>query len=86
MRINKLSRELNIVVGKSYLIVNQAKGELPREVMEIIAEDGLELAGTIPEDEAVYTYDLKGQPTVTLDENNPAVQQAFAIFDKVISG
>jgi CO dehydrogenase maturation factor len=86
MRINKLSRELNIVVGKSYLIVNQAKGELPREVMEIIAEDGLELAGTIPEDDAVYTYDLKGQPTVTLDENNPAVQQAFAIFDKVISG
>ena len=72
MRINKLSRELKIVVGKSYLIVNQAKGELPREVMEIIAEDGLELAGTIPEDEAVYTYDLKGQPTV--------------IFDKVISG
>jgi CO dehydrogenase maturation factor len=84
LRIHKLAHELNIGVGKSYLIINQTRSELPREVMEIIAQDGLELAGTIPEDETVYTYDLKGLPTVTLDEETPAVRHAFTIFDKVI--
>ena len=84
LRINKLARELNIGVGKSYLVINQAKSDPPREVMDLIAGDGLELAGTISEDETVYEFDFKGLPTVTLDENNPAVRQAFAIFDKII--
>ncbi len=84
LRIHKLAHELNIGVGKSYLIINQTRSELPKEVMEIIARDGLELAGTIPEDETVYAYDLKGLPTVTLDEKTPAVRHAFTIFDKVI--
>lgn len=85
LRINKLAQELNIGVGKSFLIINQAKSDLPGEVMKLIAEDGLELAGTISEDDTVYEFDLKGLPTVTLDENNPAVRQAFAIFDKIVT-
>ena len=85
MRIDKLSRELNIGVGKSYLIVNQAKADLPQEVMDIITEGGLELAGMVPADDAVYDYDLKGKPTIDLDENNPAVKAVYAIFDKVFA-
>jgi CO dehydrogenase maturation factor len=84
LRIHKLAHELNIGVAKSFLIINQAKSDLPREVMDIIAQDGLELAGTISEDENVYAFDLKGLPTVTLDEDNPAVRQAYAIFEKII--
>ena len=86
LRIDKLSRELNIGVGASYLIVNQAKTDLPSEVMNIISEGGLELAGMVPEDEAVYEYDLKGKPTIALDEDNPAVKAVFAIFDKILNG
>ncbi len=85
LRIDKLSRELNIGVGKSYLIINQAKAGLPQEVMDIIAEGGLELAGMVPADDAVYDYDLKGKPTIDLDENNPAVKAVYAIFDKIFA-
>jgi CO dehydrogenase maturation factor len=85
LRINKLSKELNIGVGKSYLVFNQAKSEIPPEVLELASQDGLELAGIVPEDETVYQYDLKGKPTITIDETNPAVQAAFAIFDKIIT-
>jgi CO dehydrogenase maturation factor len=84
LRINKLAQELNIGVGKSGLIINQTKGELLQEVRDLAAQDGLELFGTIPEDETVYEYDLKGKPTITIDETNPAVKAAFAIFDKVV--
>jgi CO dehydrogenase maturation factor len=84
MRINKLSKELNIGVAKSYLIVNQAKSDLPPEVMDLISQDGLELAGTVPADDTVYEYDLKGKPTIAIDEDNPAVKAVFEIFDRII--
>jgi CO dehydrogenase maturation factor len=85
LRIDQLARELRIGVGKSYLIINQAKSELPQEVMNLLGQNGLELAGIIPDDEAVYRYDLNGQPTIALDENNPAVRAAFEIFDKIVA-
>lgn len=84
LRINKLARELNIGVVKSGLIINQSKGELLPEVLDMVAQDGLELIGSIPEDETIYKYDLQGKPTITIDDSNPAVQAAFSIFDKVV--
>jgi CO dehydrogenase maturation factor len=66
------------------LIVNQAKSDLPPEVMDLISQDGLELAGTVPADDTVYEYDLKGKPTIAIDEDNPAVKAVFEIFDRII--
>jgi CO dehydrogenase maturation factor len=84
LRINQLARKLNIGVVKSGLIINQSKGELPPEVLDMVAQDGLELIGSIPEDETIYKYDLQGKPTITIDDSNPAVKAAFSIFDKVV--
>jgi CO dehydrogenase maturation factor len=84
LRIDKLARELNIGVGKSYLIINQAKSDMPHAVMDLISEDGLELAGIVPADDAVYEYDLEGKPTIDIEEGNPAVQAVFGIFDKIL--
>jgi CO dehydrogenase maturation factor len=84
LRIDKLSRELNIGVGKSHLIINQAKSDIPQAVMDLISEDGLALAGIVPADDAVYEYDLKGKPTIDIEEDNPAVQAVFGIFDKIL--
>jgi CO dehydrogenase maturation factor len=84
LRIDKLARELNIGVGKSYLIINQAKSDIPSNVLDSISQDGLELAGIVPEDDAVYEYDLNGKPTIDIGEDNPAVQTVYAIFDKII--
>lgn len=85
LRIDKLSKELNIGVGKSYLVINQAKSDMPQEVMDIIAKDGIELAGILPEDDDIYQYDLNGQPTIAIPEDNPTVKAAFAIFDRIFS-
>lgn len=83
-RINGLAKELNIGVGKSFLVINQAKGEDVSSLMDFIKEDGLELLGTVPEDETVYEYDLHGRPTMTLPDENPAVKAAFAMFDQIV--
>jgi len=84
LRINELAKNLNIGVDKSYLIVNQTKESLSDRVKEIIDSDGLQLAGTIPDDEIIYEFDLKGQPTIEMPPDNHAVRAAFDIFKNII--
>jgi CO dehydrogenase maturation factor len=84
LRIHALAKELNIGVKKSYLIINRAKTEPSAEVLDLIKQDGLELAGAIPDDETVYRFDLNGRATIDIGPENAAVQAAFAIFDKIL--
>jgi CO dehydrogenase maturation factor len=84
VRIEALAKCLNIGVKKSYLVINQTKEDPSDMVLRIIEESGLELAGTIPDDETIYDFDLNGRPTVEIPEENPAVKAAFKIFDKII--
>jgi len=84
VRINKLAKDLNIGVGKSYLIINQIKNGIPEAVSNILNAEDLELAGMIPMDNTIYDYDLNGQPTIEMPENNQSVKAAFEIFEKII--
>jgi len=84
IRIHQLSKNLNIGVKNTYLIINQAKKEPSQEVLDIIKKENLELAGTIFKDDAVYDFDLNGRPTIQIPEDNQAIKTAFEIFDKII--
>lgn len=84
IRINDLAKDLNIGVGKSYLIINQFKDALPDSALQLLDESDLELAGTIPEDKTVYEYDLKGRPTIEMPEDSQTIKEAFKIFEKII--
>ena len=84
LRIDALARELNIGVGKSRLVINQAKESPSREALELIAQAGVELAGTVPEDPTVYDYDFRGVPTIRMPVESPSVRAAFAIFDTIV--
>jgi len=84
IRINDLAKNLNIGVGKSYLIINQFKDALPDSALKLLDESDLELAGTITEDQTVYEYDLKGRPTIEMPEDSQAIKEAFKIFEKII--
>lgn len=84
LRIHKLAKKLNIGIQKSFLMMNRAKSEPLPEVLEMINDDGLTLAGVIPEDETVYDFDLKGEPTINIEMENPALKAAFESFDKIL--
>jgi CO dehydrogenase maturation factor len=85
LRIDELARELNIGVGKSYIVINQVKEPPSAGVLKMIAAAGLELAGTVPEDGTVYDFDYRGRPTIQMPETSPSVQAAFAIFDRIVA-
>ncbi len=84
VRIKELAENLHIGVGRSALIINKSKQEPSETVMDIINKAGLELAGTIPEDDSIYEYDLNGRPTIELPDDTEVVKAAFGIFDRVI--
>ena len=86
LRINELARSLNIVVGRSFLIINRIKEQPSEQTLNIIQEGGVELAGTIPDDQTIYDYDFDGRPTIDMPDESPSVQAAFAIFDQIING
>lgn len=83
-RISNLVDELKVNVAKRFLIINQARDGLADSLQEAIVKHGLNLAGIIPKDDALYDFDMNGNPTVTLPDDNPAVSAAFDIFDKTI--
>jgi CO dehydrogenase maturation factor len=85
LRIDELARCLNIGVGKSYVVVNQVKDTISEKALALIGESGLELAGTVPEDDTIYEFDLNGRPTIEMPADSPSVQAAFGIFDKILA-
>jgi len=85
LRIDKLTKALNIGVGKSFLVMNQTKEEPSEAVLDIIHKGGLELAGIIPEDSTVYQFDLEGRPTIELPDDNQAIRASFGIFEKIMA-
>ncbi len=84
VRINRLAKDLNIGAARSCLVINQSKDGIPEAFLNVIKDEGLELAGMIPMDDMVYDYDLNGQPTVEMPDDNKSVKAAFEIFEKII--
>ncbi len=83
-RINKLVDELKVKAKKKYLIINQARDGLNDSLKKAVDKFELNLAGIIPKDDDLYDFDMKGNPTSSLPDDNPAMSAAWRIFDKII--
>lgn len=83
-RIDALSRNLNIGVGRSCLVLNQAEPESVAALRPAIEKENLALVGAIPRDRSVFEYDLNGRPTTALPQDNPALKAAYDIFDSIV--
>jgi CO dehydrogenase maturation factor len=83
-RINTLVDDLKIRAEKRFLIINQARDGLTDSLQEAIVKHGLDLAGTMPQDDLLYDFDMNGNPTITLPDDSPALSAAFVIFDNII--
>ncbi len=70
-RIQQLVYDLKLPAKAIKLIVNRAPGgELNQGVKDEIELQKLDLAGVIPQDEAVYEFDSAGKPLVQLPEDS----------------
>ncbi len=71
-RIAEMVKEMELKPGRMGLIVNRAPGGvLEVGVLEEIEKHGLTLFGVLPQDEAIYLCDCKGEPSAKLPDSNP---------------
>jgi CO dehydrogenase maturation factor len=82
-RIADMSRELDIRIEKSYLIINRVEGELSPETIAFKDKIEVPLLGTIRSDAEISRYDLDGRPLVDLPDEAP-IYQAVARMIKAI--
>ncbi len=85
VRIHRLAGELNIGVENSCVVMNQAREEPAKAVLDMLEGENLPLIGTIPQDKTIYEYDLAGRPTVEMPGDSPSVTAAYGVFDQIVT-
>jgi len=74
-----LSRELEINVSRTYLVVNRITGDLPAAWDEKIARLDIPLLAKIPYDPQLVEFDGNGRPLVELPDDAPSSRAAEQI-------
>jgi CO dehydrogenase maturation factor len=68
-RIKELAEHLEINFSGLYLIANRTSPENEEKTRENAKDLGLEVIGSIPEDEKVREYDSEGRPLIEIDDS-----------------
>lgn len=79
-RIADMSRELDVRIEKSYLIINRVQGKLPPEALAFVEKLGIPLLCTIPADDELAAFDYTGKPLVDLNDESLVYQSVAAMM------
>jgi CO dehydrogenase maturation factor len=82
-RINVLIDELGLDIGQSALIINRTSGEEFAELKKLAQGLSLEVAGSVPNDEIIFQFDLAGKPILELPPESKALTSVFEILDSL---
>ena len=97
-RMRDMVPELNIRVGRLYLVVNRVPvgegaggqesggaGVLPAPLTEAVKRSGLELIGTVPEDPRMAEFEFTGRPLIELPADAAVYKAVRTIAGRMIS-
>jgi len=80
-RINDLVDELKLEVERRRLIINRVSEEDFNRLKSLALDLKVEDIYSIPPDDNVFNFDLKGKPLFELPPESPAVKTVFTILD-----
>nr|BAL57907.1 CO dehydrogenase maturation factor [uncultured Acetothermia bacterium]BAL59030.1 CO dehydrogenase maturation factor [Candidatus Acetothermum autotrophicum] len=88
-RINKLADELQLRIGKRFLVLNNISDSLraglgAEALQSKIAQTGLALLGEIPTDETLLRLTLEGKPLSELPPTSPAKLAVTKILERIL--
>ena len=83
-RIADMSKELDIRIEKSYLVINRVNGTLPLETTTFAGKLGVPLLGTIASDAELSTFDATGKPLVDLPDESPVYQSVAEMLKSIL--
>lgn len=84
-RIHELTRELTLRVDDEVLIVNQVENSVETSLVDQIGEKAwTKLTAIVPKDTKISEFDMRGEPTMYLPEDSPALKAAFSIYEEIV--
>lgn len=83
-RMQEMVPELEIGVGRTYLIVNRLSGEMPAPLAEAIETTGLTLIDTVPEDSVLAEFEFSGRPLMELPADTAVYQAVRNIAQSIL--
>jgi CO dehydrogenase maturation factor len=83
-RIADMSKELDVRIENSYLIINRLQGSLPAEAKTFVEKIGVPLLGTIAADDELTAYDYTGRPLVELSDASAVYQSIEEMLTKIL--
>jgi CO dehydrogenase maturation factor len=89
VRIRDLARELKLNIARMALVVSRVRNGLPDNLRAIAEEANLEIAGAVPDDEAIRDFDEEGRALSELPEGSMArhaVEEILAAYVKTAGG
>ncbi len=84
-RIERLSQELDVNVGQSYLVLNRSHGQLPPAVEEALNSLGRRPAAVLPEDPEIAALDAAGRPLLELSQGAPVYRAVRELAGETFS-
>ncbi len=84
VRIRDLAREMEIGVGKFFLVLSRVRGELGEKLAAEVEGLDIELAGIIPDDPEVSRFDEEGRPLVDLPADSASRRAVRSIMAGVL--
>jgi CO dehydrogenase maturation factor len=82
-RIRDLAQELNIDVGKIFLVVCRVDEKLDDRIKKYIEEKNLDLLDIINIDNNIYEMDIDGRSIFDISEESLSLKQAETIIEKL---
>lgn len=83
-RIADMSKELDIRIENSYLIINRLQAELPADARDFAEKLGIPLLGTINADDELAAFDYSGRPLVELGDDSPVYQAVVGMLNRIL--
>jgi CO dehydrogenase maturation factor len=85
-KISRVARELAVGIKREHIILNRMSGEPPDAVARAIEAESLQLAGSIPEDDRLLSWDMEGTPLRPGLDESRAYAVMGELLDKLIPG
>jgi CO dehydrogenase maturation factor len=84
-RIKRLAADLNLVVGKTFLVLNEVTNAIPESIKDQIRQQDLDLIGAIPRDRLLEEYAVEGKSLLELPSDSAAFKAVSAIVEHSIT-
>lgn len=84
-RIKRLAKDLNLVIGRAFLVLNELKNGIPASIQDQIRQQELDLIGTVPMDTLIEEYAVQGKSLFELPDRSAAFRAVSEIAERSIA-